>query len=113
MYNIALTFNLKREVKDGIPIDYFSEFDSQKTVEALARALTDLGHRVYLVEADKNMLNWFLNNKVDIVFNIAECFGLSRESQVPAILDFLNIPYIGSGVLALALALDKAIYFIL
>lgn len=108
MLKIALTYNLKRKVENGLPIDYFSEFDSPKTVEALASSLRELDNEVYLVEANSNMLRWFLENKVDIVFNIAEGFGPSRESQVPAILDFLKIPYIGSGVFTLALALDKA-----
>jgi D-alanine-D-alanine ligase len=35
--------------------------------------------------------------------------GESREAQVPAILDFLGIPYSGSGVLALSISLNKAL----
>ena len=45
----------------------------------------------------------------DIVFNIAEgFFGESREAQMPAILDMLQIPYSGSDPLTLATCLDKA-----
>jgi D-alanine-D-alanine ligase len=44
----------------------------------------------------------------DICFNICEGhFGDSREAHVPAILEMLRIPYTGSKVLTLALALDK------
>ncbi|MFH0772122.1 MAG: D-alanine--D-alanine ligase [Candidatus Omnitrophota bacterium] len=107
---VALTYNLKRKTEDaGLPEDYYSEFDSKETIEAIAASLRSGGNEVFLVEADKGLLNWFQNNKVDIVFNIAEGFhGESRESQVPAILDFLGIPYTGSGVLALSAALNKA-----
>lgn len=45
----------------------------------------------------------------DIVFNIAEgFFGESREAQIPAMLDMLQIPYTGSDPLTLATCLDKA-----
>jgi D-alanine-D-alanine ligase len=44
----------------------------------------------------------------DICFNICEGhFGDGREAQVPAMLEMLRIPYTGSRVLTLALALDK------
>jgi len=108
---VALTYNLKRKIDDaGLPDDYYSEFDSKETIEAIASGLRSGGNEVFLVEADKGLLNWFQSNKVDIVFNIAEGMnGESRESQVPAILDFLGIPYSGSGVLALGISLNKAL----
>ena len=34
--------------------------------------------------------------------------GDSRESQVPAICEFFDIPYTGSGVLTLSICLNKA-----
>lgn len=44
-----------------------------------------------------------------MVFNIAEgLYGAHRESQVPAILESLGVPYTGSNSVTLALALDKA-----
>jgi D-alanine-D-alanine ligase len=44
------------------------------------------------------------------VFNIAEGFkGRSRESQVPALLELLDIPYTGSDPAALSVSLDKAL----
>jgi len=45
-----------------------------------------------------------------VVFNIAEGFkGRSRESQVPALLELLDIPYTGSDPAALSVSLDKAL----
>jgi D-alanine-D-alanine ligase len=47
---------------------------------------------------------------VDIVFNIAEGFkGRNRESQVPAVLELLDIPYTGSDPATLSIALDKVL----
>jgi len=67
------------------------------------------GHTVHLVEATADLPRWFLTHRVDLVFNIAEgTHGAHRESQVPAILESLRIPFTGSNSITLALALDKA-----
>ncbi len=107
--DVTLVFNLKKKELDK-PEDYFSEFDSEKTVLSIAEAIKKNGHTVNLVEADQDLYAYFKTHKTDLVFNIAE--GKSshlRESHVPAILDILNVPYTGSGVTTLALALNKAI----
>ena len=66
-------------------------------------------HTVELIEADHNAYEKLKESKCDIVFNIAEGFnGLSREAQIPAILDMLNKPYSGSDPLTLSICLDKA-----
>lgn len=105
-YTLALTYNLKPETSLGE--DAYSEFDSAKTIQRIAGALRANGHSVYLVEATPDLPAWFRAHRVDLVVNLAEgASGDARESRVPAILDFLGIPYTGSGVLALALALDK------
>lgn len=95
--------------RGDVPFDFYSEFDSPKTIEALAEALRSGGHTVHLVEATEDLPRWFLSNPVDIVFNIAEgSGGTHRESQVPAVLEALNVPFTGSSSFTLALALDKA-----
>jgi len=106
---IALIHNLKPAVKDSsLPPDYYSECDSKKTIESIAKALEGGGHTVIPVEADRNLPKWLAENTVDLAFNIAEGFlGEAREARVPALLELLDIPYTGSGVLTCALALDK------
>jgi D-alanine-D-alanine ligase len=106
---IALTFNLKKEDKSK-PADYFSEFDSEETIDAITNALRSRGHSVVFVEADQpDLFSHFRNNRVDMVFNIAEGkHGKFRESEIPAVLDYLDIPYTGSNTFSLALALNKA-----
>ena len=107
---IALVHNLKPPVKaEGLPADYYSECDSPKTVQSIAKALRKAGHTVLPVEADRHLPRWFGEHSLDLAFNISEGFeGESREARVPALLELLEIPYTGSGVLALTLALDKA-----
>jgi len=107
---IALTYNL-RHGRSGarLEAEAESEFDSVTTVETIADALRADGGTVHLVEATEALPQWFLTHPVDVVFNIAEgLHGAHRESQVPAILESLQIPFTGSTSVTLALALDKA-----
>jgi D-alanine-D-alanine ligase len=61
------------------------------------------------VEADRHLPQWLTEHRIDLCFNIAEGFhGEAREARVPALLELLEIPYTGSGVLPLALAMNKA-----
>ncbi len=107
---VALTYNLKKK-DESKPHDYFSEFDSEETINAIAGALSKKGHSVDRIEAEyPNLFSYFSKNKVDMVFNIAEGkSGKFRESEIPAILDYLDVPHTGSSTFSLALALNKAI----
>ncbi|MCK9430471.1 MAG: ATP-grasp domain-containing protein [Candidatus Omnitrophica bacterium] len=107
---VALTYNLKK--KDPLkPVDYFSEYDSEETINSVITALKNKGHSVEAIDVDYPALfSYFKKNRVDMVFNIAEGkHGRFRESEVPAVLDYLNIPYTGSETFSLALALNKAL----
>lgn len=107
---VALTYNLKK--KDSLkPADYFSECDSEETINSVVLALKTKGHSVEAIDVEYPALfSYFRKNRVDMVFNIAEGkHGRFRESEVPAVLDYLNIPYTGSDTFSLALALNKGL----
>lgn len=108
---VALTYNLRREVKDaeGLPADFFAECDEADTVEAVKSALLERYGDVVMIEADEDAYEKFRKARPGIVFNMAEgIWGESRESQIPAMLEMLRIPYSGSSPLTLALCLNKA-----
>ena len=107
---IALTYNLKKK-DETKPADYFSECDSEETINSVVTALKTKGHSVETVDVEYPALfSYFRKNRVDMVFNIAEGkHGRFRESEVPAVLDYLNIPYTGSDTFSLALALNKTL----
>ena len=107
---VALTYNLKKKDQTK-PEDYFSEYDSEETIDAIVSALKTKGHSVEAIDVEyPRLFSYFKKNRVDMVFNIAEGRkGKFRESEVPAILDYLNIPYTGSDTFSLALALNKAL----
>lgn len=107
---VALLANLKNNAPTwpGMSPDQWDDLDSWETIQGIMVALEKAGHRVTFLEGDQTLYNNLLAVKPDICFNICEGHsGDSRESQVPAILEMLRIPYTGSRVLTLALALDK------
>ena len=135
--NVALTFNVKPDCPDMVgpdrksetfhealsPLDKksndssqkinnaadtYAEWDTWDTINAVKNAL-ECFHDVTLIEADLNAVQKLKEFRPDIVFNIAEGFnGVSREAQIPAILDMFQIPYSGSDPLTLSICLDKA-----
>jgi len=105
---IGLTFNSLPEDNSRQKTDEFVEFDDMNTINSIKNALESGGHEVILIEANKDAYEKLKNSKLDFVFNFSEgLHGNSRESQIPAMLEMLQIPYTGSDVLTLALALDK------
>src|SRR4051812_41752518 len=104
---IGLTYNLKPADAAG---DRFEEFDSVETVEALESALHARGHSTLRLGWGEEMLSILERERVDGVFNFAEGIGgRGRESQVPAMLEMLGIPFTASDPLTIAITLDKPV----
>ncbi len=108
---IGFTYDLKDDyVALGLPEHEVAEFDSPTTIDAIAGALTELGHEVDRVGhvralAARLVAGW----RCDLVFNIAEGIaGFGRESQVPALLEAYGIAYTFSDPLVCALTLHKS-----
>ena len=90
--------------------DLDAEFDEPETIQAIAKAIQNAGHKVRVIEADHELPLRLAQDRPDIVFNIAEGLnGRGREAQVPAILSYLGIPYVGSDETTMALTMDKAL----
>jgi D-alanine-D-alanine ligase len=108
---VGFTFNVKRVAPDlAGEQDEEAEYDSPKTLQAIREAIASYGHEVVDLEATQDLPLQLASTPVDVVFNIAEGFkGRSRESQVPSLLELLDIPYTGSDPAALSVSLDKAV----
>jgi D-alanine-D-alanine ligase len=109
---VGFTFNVKRTAADPLSGegDEEAEYDSPKTLQAIREAIASHGHEVVDLEATQDLPLQLASTPVDVVFNIAEGFkGRSRESQVPSLLELLDIPYTGSDPAALSVSLDKAV----
>ena len=105
-YNIGLTYNLKKGLKSDIE-DAEAELDSLDTVNAIKEALEKYECDVTLLEADENVILGLLKNRPDIVFEGLN--GRGREAHIPALLNFLGIPFTGSDETTLCIALDKVL----
>jgi len=128
---VALVYNMKKEESDvsedggdpssqhitdvsthirekAVGADTYAEWDTAETVYAVRDALA-LRHSITMIEADHDAFEKLRALTPDIVFNIAEGQnGVSREAQIPAMLEMLGIPYTGSDALTLAICLDKS-----
>src|SRR5438132_12929462 len=102
---IGLAYNEKPDASPAS--DAYAEWDDPSTIDAVVQALSLFGTVVRL-EADEFFPQKLSLAHPDIVFNMAEgLHGPCRESHVPALCEYLKIPYTGSDPLTLALTLHK------
>lgn len=111
--NLAFCYNVKHTTPSkNIAAQKEADFDSPYVIAGIKKALTSGGHTVYEIEANEHAyLNFFkLKEDIGLVFNIAEGVrGDTREAQIPAMLDMLDIPYTHSSPLTHSISLDKAL----
>lgn len=81
---------------------------SLRSGEAVLNALRELGHEAIPLDLDENICCKLLEIKPDKVF-IALHGTYGEDGRVQGLLDILGIPYVGSGVLGSAIAMDKEI----
>jgi D-alanine-D-alanine ligase len=79
-----------------------------ETIHAVRAALEER-YEVVMIEADEHAFGKICKIRPFFAFNMAEgLYGASREAQIPAILEMLRIPYLGSDPLTLSVCLDKS-----
>ncbi|HXW02709.1 MAG TPA: M20/M25/M40 family metallo-hydrolase [Nitrosarchaeum sp.] len=116
---VALIYN-EKEIDPNDVINVFGmptkEHYSAKAVERVARALEKGGHNVKVIEGDIHIIDELREfmpkvmsgEKPGMVFNMAYGIqGQNRYTHVPAMMEMLGIPYIGSGPEAHAIVQDK------
>lgn len=116
---VAVIYN-KKIISPSDVINIFGapnkETYNPKTVELVASALEKGGHNVRVIEGKIDVTDELGNfmprvmagERPGMVFNMAYGIqGQSRYTHLPAMLEMLGIPYVGSGPQAHAVALDK------
>lgn len=79
---------------------------SISTSEGIMKALKQNGHDVIGIDFHPDRLEDIIQLDVDLVFiGLHGKFG--EDGCIQGLLDMLNIPYVGSGVMASAVAMDK------
>lgn len=105
---IGIIFDLKDDY--SIENTSFCDFTCLEEVMILADILTEMGHKVKLLQSIDLLLKNFEYTKstFDIVINLTEGHkSRNREALIPALLETYNIPYIGSDCYANIVTLDK------
>lgn len=108
---VGFTYNVKRMVPVGDNgDDSEAEYDNPKTLQAIREAIASHGHEVIDLEVTAELPQRLAATPLDAVFNIAEGLrGRNREAHVPALCELLDLPYTGSDLATLAIALDKSL----
>ena len=107
---LGFTFTPVDTSTDDGPVDREADFEDARTIEAIAAELAKLCDEVVLIPFDRNVVGALCDTHCDFVFNISEGrSGRNRESQVPALLEVLEIPYSGSDPLTLGITQDKTV----
>jgi D-alanine-D-alanine ligase len=107
---IGITYDLRSDyLAEGYSEEETAEFDQPATIEGIEGSLAELGHQPDRIGNAKRLVERLArHDRWDLVFNIAEgMHGVTREAQVPSILDAYDIPYTFSDPLVLSLALHK------
>lgn len=118
---VAVIYN-KLEVEDSDVINIFGRLTKErydpKIVETVASALEQGGHNVRIIEGNMQVVDALQNfmprvvsgERPGMVFNMAYGIqGQSRYTHIPALLEMLGIPYVGSNPAGHAVALDKVL----
>lgn len=79
---------------------------SIQTGSGVMRALQELGYDAQSLDYDTRFIDGIRDIEPDLVFNALHGPG-GEDGQIQGILDYLAIPYTGSGVEPCALAMDK------
>lgn len=116
---VAIVYN-KEQIDDQDVINVFGtatkEHYSYSTVEKVAKALEKGGHSVKVIEGGMSFIEEMKDfmprvvagERPGMVFNMAYGIqGRNRYTHVPAMLEMLGIPYVGSGPEAHAVVQDK------
>lgn len=109
---VGFTYDLRADYMAlGFSAEAVAEFDSEKTIDAIAGTLAELGYEVDRIGNVRALCARLVKgDRWDMVFNICEgMHGRSREAQVPALLEAYDIPYTFSDPLVCAVTLDKAV----
>lgn len=79
---------------------------SLRSGEAVFTALQQVGADVVAIDVQGHGLEVLMQEKFDIVFNAMHGRG-GEDGAIQGVLDWLDVPYTGSGVMASAIAMDK------
>lgn len=95
----------------GYSAEDCAELDTQETIDAIAASIESNGYRVVCVGDIEELVQRIARGEQeqwDLAFSISEgMHGVSREAQIPCLLEAYQIPHAFTDAATLALCLDK------
>ena len=90
---------------------YITEKDSHKDAEIVAEYIRKMDIEVFLYPGNEGLAVNLQRDKVELVFNLVGSIRGKEylESAIPAVLELVDIPYTGAGILGDSLGYNKFI----
>ncbi len=108
--NVAVLYRKPQDMDQGFPQDSQGRSDL-KHITRVRDALEALGHSPHLLDLNLDTYEYIRKANFDLVFNLCDDGFRNNsllEAHIPAMLDFLRVPYTGSGFFTLATCVNKA-----
>lgn len=88
---------------------YITEKDALDDAQVIAERIKGLGYKVALYPGNDSLIENLKKDKPDVVFNFVDSVKGNEylSSTIPGILDIMDLPYVGAGILGLALCYNK------
>ncbi|HXN31942.1 MAG TPA: hypothetical protein VN894_08775, partial [Polyangiaceae bacterium] len=81
---------------------------SRSSAAGVAKALEQAGHRVVRQEVDAHLAESLRTGGYDVAFPVAHG-AVGEDGSLQGLLEVIGLPYVGSGVLASAIAMHKRV----
>ncbi|MFO0666327.1 MAG: D-alanine--D-alanine ligase [Polyangiaceae bacterium] len=81
---------------------------SRSSAKSVRQALAEGGHRVATLELDRFLSESLRSGGFDVAFPVTHG-AVGEDGSLQGLLEVIEIPYVGSGVLASAMAMDKGV----
>jgi len=88
---------------------YLSEADAYKDAKIVANYIEKLGIKTYLLPANNSLPELLKKTKPEMAFNLVDSIKGSEflQSAIPGLLEIMEIPYTGAGILGASLVCNK------
>lgn len=106
---IAIIYSEVKREYFPTEVQYITEKDALEDAKLVAANIEKLNIKTVLIPANSKLTSQLLIEKPGIVFNLVGSVRGQEflASTIPGILEFLNLPYIGAGILGESLSYNK------
>lgn len=107
--NLTLVYSEVKREYFPTEAQYITEKDAKRNAEAVASYIQKLGITTHLIPANNDLPQHLRSKKPDMVLNLVDSVRGNEylSSTIPAILEFLQIPYTGTSVYGMSLCFNK------